>query len=291
MSPQSDKTSGGPLSAAMLRLLKPLVRLLLRKGMPYGAFADLAKRVYVDTARDEFAIEGRKQTTSRVSILTGLSRKEVSRVSALPDPDDQGASDRYNRAARVISGWVRDQRFANELGDPALLPLEGDEQLSFSQLVKIYSGDVPVRALLDELQRIGAVEADGKGNVRLLARAYVPGGGDADKLAILGMDVADLVSTIDHNMQCEADDLFFQRKVSYDNMPLDPDRELRKLAAERAQTLLEELDHWMSARDRDASPGVEGRGRMRASLGVYYYEEELPEETTADTAKDEEEPS
>jgi hypothetical protein len=96
------------LSAAVVTLLRPLVRLLLRNGVPYATFADLAKRVYVDVAMEEFGIPGRKQSKSRVSIISGLSRKEVLRVKRLPDPDDLGALQRYNRAARVISGWVRD---------------------------------------------------------------------------------------------------------------------------------------------------------------------------------------
>src|SRR3972149_9569723 len=95
------------LSAAVTTLLRPLVRLLLRNGASYGTFSDLAKRVYVDVATEEFGIPGRKQSKSRVSILTGLSRKEVLRVKRLPPTDDLGAGERYNRAARVVAGWGR----------------------------------------------------------------------------------------------------------------------------------------------------------------------------------------
>ena len=77
-----------PLFAAILRLLRPLVRILLRNGVSYSTFADYAKWVYVDVASKEFGIRGRKQSTSRVSVLTGLSRKEVMRVRQLPRPDD-----------------------------------------------------------------------------------------------------------------------------------------------------------------------------------------------------------
>src|SRR3970040_2984791 len=99
------------LSAAVTTLLRPLVRLLLRNGASYGTFSDLAKRVYVDVAREEFGIPGRKQSKSRVSIITCLSRKEVLRVKRLPGTDDMGALQRYNLAARAISGWARAPRF------------------------------------------------------------------------------------------------------------------------------------------------------------------------------------
>ena len=74
------------LSAAALRLLRPLVRILLRGGISYKTFADLVKWVYVDVAMKEFGIAGRKQSISRVSVITGLSRKEVLRVRRLSEP-------------------------------------------------------------------------------------------------------------------------------------------------------------------------------------------------------------
>ena len=98
-----NSSSVQALSAAVLRILRPLVRILLRSGVSYNSFADLAKWVYVDVATQEFGIEGRKQSTSRVSVLTGLSRKEVSRVRRLRRPDDRATAERYNRAARVIT--------------------------------------------------------------------------------------------------------------------------------------------------------------------------------------------
>ena len=97
-----SKTLVQALSAATLRILRPLVRVLLRNGISYKTFADLAKWVYVDVATRDFGLPGRKQSVSRVSVITGLSRKEVSRVQDLPRPDDAAEEERYNRAARVI---------------------------------------------------------------------------------------------------------------------------------------------------------------------------------------------
>jgi hypothetical protein len=261
------------LSAAIVTLLRPLVRILLRNGVPFGAFSDLAKRVYVDVATEEFDIPGRKQSKSRVAILTGLSRKEVLRVKRLPPPDDQGAAERYNRAARVLGGWIRDRRYADRYGDPAVLPLEG-EGATFAELVKRYSGDAPARAILDELTRVGAVERLETGQVRPVERAYVPKGGEADKIAIMGTDVSDLVATIDHNIRLP-DQTFFQRKVSYDNLPAEALPDLRMQSAGRAQMLLEALDRLMSQQDRDVNPEAVGTGRKRAGVGIYYFEGDM----------------
>jgi len=261
-----------PISAAVIRLLRPLVRILLRNGVSYGTFADLAKWIYVDVASKEFGIKGRKQSTSRVSVITGLSRKEVTRVKQLPRPDERASTERYNRAARVITAWRRERDFLDAEGEPALLPMLGPGA-TFSELVKRYSDDVPVRAILDELIRIGAVERLKDGKVCLLAQAYIPESSDADKLHILGTDAGHLISTIGHNLKPDPIGPLFQRKVAYDNLPDEVLPKFRKLSAKRAQNLLEKLDRWLAQRDRDVNPTVEGTGRNRAGVGVYYFEE------------------
>lgn len=264
------------LTSAVLRVLRPLVRILLRNGVPYGVFAELARKTYVDVATREFTLPGRKQSVSRVSILTGLSRKEVRRTSLLADTTDAAAVERYHRAARVVTGWVRDRRFSNGSGRPAVLPLEG-HGATFAELVKRFSGDVPPRAVLDELLRVGVAERVRPDRIRLLARAYVPLAGESEKLVILGTDVPDLIATIDHNLRAKPGEAFFQRKVAYDNLPAEALPKLRAMGRAKAQALLERLDRWVSRHDRDANPSVRGSGQYRAGIGIHYFEEELAE--------------
>jgi hypothetical protein len=145
-------------------------------------------------------------------------------------------------------------------------------------LVRRYSGDMPVRAILDELLRVRAVELLEDGRIRLLARSYVPATGEVEKLGILGTDVADLIATIDRNLRCPPSEAYFQRKVQYDNLPTEVMQELQILAREHAQAFIEQLDRWMAARDRDVNPTVQGTGRKRAMLGIYYFEEDFRED-------------
>ncbi len=263
--------------SAVRKIFTPLVRILLRNGISYGTFADIAKRAYVDVAGKEFGIEGKKQTVSRISLLTGLTRKEVNRVRSLPISTDSAPSDRYNRASRVISGWLIDPRFSDGSGNPHPLPIERGEN-SFRELVRAYSGDVPARAVLDELNRVNSVELKGKTMVNLIVRAYVPNKDDAVKLHILGTDVSDLISTIGHNLSRDWEPPRFQRKVCYDNLPREAIPQLRDLTERESQRLLERFDRWMSARDRDVNPRASGTGRIRAGVGVYYFEADATEE-------------
>lgn len=260
------------LYAAVIKLLRPLVRILLRNGVSYSTFADLAKWVYVDVATQEFNIQGRKQSTSRVSVITGLSRREVMRVRQLPRPDVTASTERHNRAARVIAAWRRESDFHDPAGKPAALPM-GGRGATFSELVKRYSGNVPPRAILDELIHVGAVEKMGDGRFHLLARAYIPKNLDTHKLNILGTDVGHLIATINHNLNPESIDPLFQRKVAYDNLPDEALPKFRKLFSKKAQNLLENADEWLGKCDRDAAPGVKGTGRNKAGFGIFFFEE------------------
>ena len=266
-----------PLLAAVLKLLRPLVRILLRNGVSYGTFSEIAKWIYVDMATNEFGIDGRKQSTSRVSVITGLSRKEVSRTQNLGKPDHRSGNEKYNRAARVIAAWRRETDFLDMDGKPADLSMAGP-WATFSELVRRFSGDVPARAILDELIHVGVVEQLKNGKIRLLTQAYIPKSSEADKLHILGNDVAHLISTIDYNLTSDHRDARFQRKVAYDNLPDEVLPKFRALSGKKAQILLEKLDRWLAQHDRDTAPTSKGTGRNIAGLGIYYFEEPYPNE-------------
>ena len=264
---------GQALSAATLDLLRPLVRILLRNHVSHRTFAELAKRVYVEVANIEFGIAGKKQTVSRIAILSGLTRKEVQRLLVPPTDSKSIADEEYHRASRVVTGWIRDPYFGDGKGHPRPLQLEG-KRASFSKLVKSYSGDIPVRALLDELLRVGAVKRLKDGRICLLSRGYIPQEGSAEKLHVLGTDTADLIATIDHNVYLKPTKPRFQRKVMYDNVPVDAAKAFRILAAAEGQELLEKLDRWLAHRDRDVNPASKGAGRVRVGLGIYHFEEQ-----------------
>jgi len=267
---------------AVMRLLQPLIRILLRQGISCGTFTELAKRAYVDVAEKEFTVTGRKQTTSRISVLTGMHRKEVLRLKLLPPIEESGIDEHYNRAARVISGWLRDEAFQDRKGDPDVLPYEGGDH-SFTELVKRYSGDIPTRAVADELLRVNAIEKTQHGELRLTARGYVTSGSEMEKFQILGTDTRDLIQTIDHNLIHPPNEALFQRKVMYDNVPLQHVEGFKRLAARLGQSVLEQLDAWLAARDKDANPQVAGNGRARLGMGIYQLKEILNDQevTTA----------
>ncbi|MBY0401540.1 hypothetical protein K2X89_14685 [Myxococcota bacterium] len=273
------KKSSDSLERAVVALLRPLVRLVLKRGMAFGQFAELVKRAYVEAAEEDFAVPGRKLTISRVAVLTGLTRKEASRLmQEEPAVSESQARRRVNRAARVVSAWAVDPAFQDASGTPLDLPFDAGQGPTFARLVAQHGADVPPRAVLDELVRVGAVLRRDDGQIHLVERAYIPAGDEAAKLDILGTDVADLIASIEHNLDPVDGTPFFQRKVAYDNLPPDYLPALRALLAERGQALLETLNDDMARHDRDLTGDAVDGPRRRAMVGIYYFEDDTDDD-------------
>jgi len=264
-----EKNFQQAISRAVLSLLRPLIRILLRNGVAFGTFSDLAKKVYTDVAFEDFTLDGKKQTISRVSILTGLTRKEVKRLSELESMDSLIEEKRYNRAIRVISGWINDEQFCSTDGIPLPLPLEGNE-ISFAKLVKLYSGDVPVQAMLNELSAGNSVEVK-HDVVYLIRHAYIPSGDPIENIHILGSDTEELIATIDHNLTHSGNELRFQRKVSNHNLSQESAKAFKQLSAREAQMLLERLDAWLSEHELESLN--DQHKAVKVCVGIYYYED------------------
>jgi hypothetical protein len=259
------------LAQAVARLLRPVVRMLLRNSMPFATLEALAKRVYVEVAYEEFAIPGKRPTISRASVLSGLTRKDVQRIVHEGDADDAALPRLHNRATRVLTAWVRDPRYHGSNGKPRALDADG--AVSFSALVKRHSGDMPAGAVLDELLRVGAIRRNQNGLIELVQRAYVPAGDTLEKLAMLGTDVADLIETIDHNIEYGAKDPRFQRKVMYHDVPVAAIPQFRQRGAYQAQALLERLDVWLAKASKNNNDESSTAPRARIGVGVFYFEE------------------
>jgi len=261
------------LSDAVVRIMRPLARVLLSHGMAYGTFAELAKRAFVEEGFLQVERDGKRATVSAVSALTGLTRKDVSRIRDSEAPVDVGASQRYNRAIRVISGWINDPDFTDASGQPAPLPLEGCDW-SFAALVRRYSGDIPAAAMLSTLQASENVEVQG-GNAVLVERAYIPRATPLEKINILGKDVGELVHTIGHNLEVLPEQRFFQRKVSNASIAAATATEFRALSTRKSQALLEEYNAWLTQHQSE-SDETAGEALRYVAVGIYYIE--LPEQ-------------
>lgn len=255
---------------AIERILRPLIKILIHNGVTYNAFSDLSKQMFVDIAEKHFKVSTRKQTQSRISTLTGLSRKDVQKYLAEEKP--RFVLDTYlNRAAKVVYGWAHDEDFLHN-GEPKVLHLSSGED-SFASLVGKYSGDIPSGAILDELSRAGIVEIDNE-KVKLLSRTYIPTKSDTAKLQLLGMDVASLLHTFHHNIY-EDSPAFLQRKVRFTNLPIEDLDILKKELTENGQQFLSTCSDAIAKYDRGDIEEEDKQDRKEVGIGIYYFEKDI----------------
>lgn len=277
------------LSATLRRLLRSVVRIALRGEVTYREFADIAKLAYFDVARDDYGINGRKTNLARVAILTGLSRKECTRlkaVAAAATMDGGARSAVMSPVTRVISGWHETPEYVDAAGRPRTLPRTGPCP-SLEDLFRRFAGDIPDGALMHELERVGAVEETGSGEVRVLKRSFVADGFSKERVRIVGNMYSDLGSTIVYNLdEANVDRRRIARYVVADAVAPDVAQAFQALAEERGQALLGDLDGWLSAEGRQAGPPASADAR-RVGLGVYFFEESLTEQHSPDNEHNE----
>jgi hypothetical protein len=125
-------------------------------GITVREFNYLVRERAVHTAAKRVAKETGRSSKSRVAIMTGLARSEVARISKISVPDKKSRSGQHP-ARRVLSAWFENTRFLGAGGEPAVLPVFGKKR-SFESLVRSHGGGIPVRAMLDELTQINAVQ-------------------------------------------------------------------------------------------------------------------------------------
>lgn len=253
------------LHNAVRNILTALFRTLLRNGIAYGEFDQIARKCFIDVAFKEFGPSGKKQTVSNVAILTGLNRKEVKRMLDLDEDQRDFANRQYNRSVRVIGGWVNDPQYQRADGLPKDLPYEGE--YSFTSLVRQYSGDMPVAAMQKALTKSGNICLTENNRVRLLSHAYLPSEDPIEHINILGVDAGQLIDTINHNIIANSEDLRFQRKASNHKVSKDAIPLVKRFLARKGQSFLEEIDHYLTEHESD-----DEKDTAELSISVYYHE-------------------
>lgn len=257
------------LIAALTRILSPLVRLLLAHGVTFPALSRLLKTIYVAVAGRHFALEGRPQSDSRISLLTGVHRKDVRALRAVT-PDPVSVPESISLGSQLVARWLSERPWVDRDGEPRVLPRRAARGPSFDALAASVSRqDVKPRALLDELLRLGVVEIQDDGHVRLRAEGFVPQQGFDEKAFYLGRNVAEHLTAAVSNLEGH-ERPFLERAVSYGGLS-DKDVESLRELAERlgAQALREVNRKALAAQKRNA--GKSGaNGRM--ILGVYFHQ-------------------
>jgi hypothetical protein len=264
------------LLTAFRSVMTPLVRILLRNGISFREFAEVLKEVFVAVSTRDLTIPGRRMTLSRIAIVTGLTRKEVSSIVRDDELRRRALQTNANRAARILEAWHTDTRFLGPYGFPRDLHIESiDPAGTFADLVREHSGDMPVRAMLEELLRVGAVKLLESGEVvRVLKRTYIPTDMTPEMIQIFSQAVRRYIETVDYNLSLrESTGRRFDRVVYPDpglrlaDIPIYQ-QEIR----EYLETVIAEIDYKTSKYQRIGD--ADSKRTTDVGVGIYFYQEE-----------------
>jgi len=253
---------------ALGRLLEPIVLLLLKSGITWREFADLAKAKFVQVATKEFGIRGRPTNASRVAILTGIDRRDVRKLrlaSAEQPTFDLGF---MSKPTQVLDGWYHDPNFRTASGQPRDLHVSEGED-SFGALVRRYAPGIPPVAMIKELRAVGAIEQLPDERLRALKRNYIPRELTDNQIRLWGSILQDVGTTLEHNlMRRESEPSRFERRAL--SLSVDPRarREFEAFLAVEGQAFLERVDEWLASHqiENTGLPPIEG---IRMGVGVY----------------------
>src|SRR6056297_137877 len=255
---------------ACRRLLRPVIRILLRLGISRKEFAEIAKLLFVEIAREDYGVHCRPTNASRVALMTGLSRREVGEIRKRLDGETPMAIEPKSRISRVLTGWHKDPEFSDD-GRPREL-----DEAEFRRLTHRYAGDIPDRAITKEMLDLGLMEAAADGRYRAIRRDYLRDAADADIVRQMGQALHDHGVSLAHNLDPERSEGWFEGVASNNRMPADAVDRLNALLQQEGQAFLERVDAWLSDHELESDSGNGRREHRhtasRVGVGIYLFE-------------------
>ena len=264
----------------LARLLRPLVRLLIRSGVTFPVCADLVRGLYIDVAAHDLLAGERARTDSRVSVLTGIHRKELRRQRLVPH--EHAEPDVVTLNSQLVAHWLGTH--ADEEGRPLPLARSGPAP-SFDALIASVTRDVRSRAVLDEWIAQGIARIDEADVVTLETAGYIPTADTDARLFYFARNLHDHIAAASANVASGGASVFLDRSVHYDDLGSEAAATLESEAREAAVRLLLRVNRSalaIAAAD-DAAPREPGP-RRRVNLGIFVYAEDEPLGGTSDAA-------
>ena len=264
-SPMTDSPIRSALLSAIHRVLSPVVRVMLGHEITLPMAIELLKRVFVEVAERDFRLDKKGSTDSRISLITGVHRKDVKRLRELPHVEAD-LPPKVSLSAQIVATWITGPEWIDDKGAPRPLPrlARRGNGASFEALVASISQDIRPRSVLDEWLRLGVVQINADDEVVLTSNAFVPRDGIEEKLAYYGHNLGDHAAAAADNV-LGAPRPWFERSVHHVSLSETQIEQLRQRAAELGMQLLTEL-HTMA---EQAANG--GEATKRFTCGVYFY--------------------
>ncbi|MCH2163903.1 MAG: DUF6502 family protein [Marinovum sp.] len=266
---------------AVRAILRPLVRGLIAQGVTATALYRLVKKTYVEVAEAELGDNG---TDSRISVLTGVHRRDVKTFRTDEDPDTSAVRRKTSMMATVVGRWISDPDLLDDTGQPRALPKSSDDGHSFDDLVQRISRDIRPRTVLDEMARQSLIEVTDD-VVSLRADALV-GSADLDqKLHFFSHNIGDHMEAAVDNLLTDQPQ-FMERAVFYNRLTGQAVKTLEDEARSLGTDALLALNARASTLQNVDKDKPDATYRMRFGVFFFHEDEDAPQsraKTTDDT--------
>jgi Family of unknown function (DUF6502) len=262
---------GEHLLVALRRVLRPIIGILIRAGIRFDEFSDLARGVYVESAIRDGLDQTTRPTRARVSMITGLTRQQIDYYlvtdGALPHTRPTLAS----VLVEVLQKWHTDAQYVGPYGIPLELEFEATTGRSFRSLVALVDSQVSAGIVLEELLRVGSVAYSGEKHFRAVSRYFMmPVPMSPQQLEYFGNTLTRLAKTLEYNMDPQNPQKRLERFVVADRgLPRELLSQFERYARERTSEFLLDLDNWLTP--HSASDGADFSGRVGTGLNVFLY--------------------
>lgn len=270
----AEDVSQQKIRKVLIGILSPLARTLLRCGVSYLEFADIAKVSFVEAASIDYGVRDRPTSIARVAVMTGLSRREISRIRRQHDQDDIQENDvRRNLPAEVLEMWHTDPRFQDSNGNPRPLAIAGPGTDTFSNLVRLVTSDTPPRAMERELVRAGALMLTVGKRLLPTSRAFVPQSATEKLLEGLQYGLSRLIETIAYNADPENQkESRFQRIVHIRDVSEPDVRILRESLAAILASFARQIDDYLVTFNKQRATKKSRGPKYHLGIGLYYFD-------------------
>ena len=230
-------------------LLKPIARSCIRHALSIQDFCNLSKVVFVRTAEEEILKTTSKVNVSRLSVMTGLYRKDVTKIYK---ENEEPAQQAPSILGRILTQWEQDQRFCTRNGLPRALTADGEDS-EFRKLVYTVSSHVNAGTIMFELERLGAIKRHGS-HVRLV-RVYQRTAKDKiEAYAILARSIETIVAGVEENIEEERALKNLHLRTDYDNIYQSDLPVIREWLVSEGKLFHKRVRDFLSQFDKDINP-------------------------------------
>ena len=256
------------LVSAVRHILRPLVKLLLTHSITFPFMSDLLKSIYVEVATEEFRLQGKPQTDSRISLLSGVHRKDVKNLR----PErilEQTIPPSVSLSTKLVRLWTSDPQRLDETGRHRPLPMLMSEGggASFEGLVSSVSKDIRSRVILDEWLRTGIAKIDAEGRVCLNTEPLSKQSDFDQKMYYIGQNLHAHLCAASHNLEGQQPPLL-ESSIHCSKLTKESIAELDALAKRLGMQMLDEVNKRVA--ELEARDAGKPEAQLQVNLGVYF---------------------